>query len=50
MLCTICGSAHIQREPEKAPGKIRQNVRISEAVVAPACLRPLPVGDKLQEG
>lgn len=49
MLHTICGSAHIQREPEEAPGEIRENVRISETVVAPVCLGPLPTGDELQE-
>lgn len=46
---TMCDSARTQREPGKAPGKIRQNVRISEAVTAPVCLRPLPTGDELLE-
>lgn len=49
VLHTRCGSAHIQREPGKAPGKIRQKVRISETLVAPVCLRPLPMDDELQE-
>lgn len=33
-----CGSAHIQREPGKVPSNIRQNVKITEIVIAPESL------------
>lgn len=50
VLHIVCGSAHIQREPGEAPGKIRPNVRVSGTVGAPVSFRPLPTGDELQEG
>jgi len=49
LLTTICGSAHIQSEPGKVPRKIRQNVKITETVVAPESLRWLPTADEPQE-
>lgn len=49
MLSAICGSPHIQRKPGKAPIKIRQNVEVTEVVVAPETPRLLHTTDELQE-